>query len=796
MEDRKNNRSSGGLIDTKDIEQVFITLRKNILIVLSIPALFYLLGYIYTYRLPDEYGAKVQLLLKSNETYDYQDPIYKGLGAYGMYMDVSNQTRILQSKDLIGEVIDKMNIYVSYFVVGRIKKKEVFGTLPFKVEYELINKGLFELPIQVRINNDKEYSLIYEYNGIEKREVAEFDQMFITPDFKIKLTRSYPYNDTNLPVVTGTDYEIVFHSRDHLIRYFQQSMTITNLEYTSILEIMVQDNIGDRAKVFLDTLSSVFMDYSKRTQLEVNQNTLDNIEKQIDEVQKIILEIESALIAYKNDNDILNLSREEDDYFDKYVEFNKEKREIAVRLSSLQGLESYILTSVDEHLLPPSFYVLESDPQLTAKVNQMYTTQIELSEKVYSYSDDHPRMIQDQEKLNVMKKDLLIYLHNVREGLLMKDKEIDRLLGQYKGEIMEIPRSKQGIDNIQRELEVNNKMYLFLLEKKTNTLIARAGIIPQVQVIEKPSNLGVIGPDKGKIKRLFLMLGILVGIVVAVIRRMMFERIESVKELTKVTRLTVIGGVPEVSRKEHDILVNKFPKAQVTESFRTIRSSLAYLVESSKTKKILISSFLPSEGKTFCSANLAVILANSEKKVLILDFDLHKPKIHKVFEIPNTKGISSILTAQCEIHDALHQNIYKNLDIISAGPVPPNPSDLILRQKVNDILDWSEKNYDYVLIDTPPFGLLNDAISMIPHCQVFLVVFNTRFARKRGIHLVEEMLLKHQEISKAVILNGIRESRLKYYYSKYSYKYGYNYGYSSNYGSGYSSAYTEDNSTE
>lgn len=788
MEINKNR----SLLELKDLDFLWKLIGRNIWIILLVPFLSYLLGVIYTYRKTDIYGAKVQLLLKNDQTYDYQDPIYKGLGAYGLYTDVSNQMRILQSKDIIGEVVDRMKIDVSYYVVGRLKRKEVYGTLPFTANVEIINSNMYERPVQIKVLDTDSYAVSYELPEGTKKMECYFDRELIMEDMKLLLTRNYAFNESNITSVLEPDYEMVFHTKDNLIQQFQNNMTVTNIEFTSILEVQAQDNIGVRAKIFLDTLSEVFTDFSKQTQLEVNQNTLDNIDKQILEVQKIITSIENELLRYKSEKDILDLSREEETYFSDYVEFLRQQREVEMGLSSLDFLEDYILTTTEEHLQPPSFYILDGESILKEKVQDMYENQLGLIEIIHNYSESHPTVIKKQEELGIMKRDLLIYISNLRKALQLKEIGIEDKLKKYKGEIQLLPRAVQGVENIKRELDVNNKMYLFLLEKKTNTLIARAGIIPQVQVIEKPSSLGIIAPDKERIKRLFLLTGVIIAFLLAFIRKMFFERIRSISELSSLTSIDVIGGIPLLAKMDSEIVVDRAPKAQVTESFRTIRSNLVFYGLESKAKKIGISSFLPSEGKTFCSSNLAVILAKSDKKVLLMDFDLHRPKIHKSFQLDNSKGVSSVLTGQMLAEEVLNKEVFENLDIITSGPIPPNPSELILRKELEQVFQWASDKYDYILMDTPPFGLLNDAISLLSKVDLFIVVLNTKFANRRGISVVQKILDKHSQVSKAFLINGLRESRIRYYYTKYSYKYGYSYGYG--YGSqyGYGSGYLDE----
>ena len=796
MKEQRISGPSNTLIEMKDLKFLWKMVYKNLFVILLSPVVFYAIGHIYAYRLNDIYGAKAQLLLKSQETYDYQDPIYQGLGAYGAYMDVANQIRILQSRDLIAEVVDKIDANTSYYVTGRLKKKEVFGTLPFNAEVEVFNpNNLYENPLKIEIVDLENYNCYYSTGGEDHSIKGQFGEAVATKDFNLTLNENYLFTDDNLDRITSSNYEVIFHSDAYMISHFQSRMTIENLEYTSILQLNLKDDIGVRAKVFLDTLSAVFIDYSQRSQIEINENTLGNIEKQINEVQKILVNIENELLKYKKDNDIIELTKEEDIYFSKYVEYTEDERELNYKLSSVKLLENYIQTSEDERLLPPSFYIMEGDVYLQLKVQEFYALQLSKSDKIYSVSENHPSMIKLRKDLVEMRKDILTYLKNLKIALSVQIDENKKLIQKYKNNVQGIPRSLQGVENIRRELEVNNKMYLFLLEKKTNTLIAKAGIIPQVQIVEKSQSLGVIGPEKAKIKNLFLLAGIVFGFLIALTRKIFFEKIENAEELSDVTSLAVVAGIPFLKNIADPLVVNSSPKSHVTECFRTFRSNISFMGKnqgSDKATTILISSYFPGEGKTFCSSNLACILARSEKKVLLIDFDLHKPKIHKSFGLENLKGISNVLVGKMNIEDVKHVNVIEDLDIVTCGTIPPNPSELVLKAKVKELIEKAQNDYDYVILDTPPFGLLNDSIELGKHADIMIGVLNTKYAKRRGVKVIEEILSKNEDLSVGLVINGITESKIRYYYSKYSYKYSYASGYGYGYGYGYGSDYGTD----
>ena len=789
-----NQGPSNKLIEAKDLLFIWKLILKNLGFIILIPILSYAIGYIYTYRLTNIYGAKAELLLKSNETYDYQDPIYKGLGAYGVYMDVQNQIRILNSRDLVGEVIDKINIGTSYYVVGRIKKVEVFETLPFKSTVTVINPQAYELPIQVKIVDKDQYELKYELNGKEYKYEYPFNEEVKNSDFLLQLDKRYQLNEQNIVELKQSGYEIVFHSRNYLISKYQRNLSVENIEHTSVLQLTVTDELKNRGIVYLDSITNTYVDYSKRIQLEVNENTLTNIQKQIDTVSILIEEKERDLLSFRDDNAILNIEKEGDDYFKEYLSYSKEKRVLEQKKNSIISLKNYLSTSDDMRLLPPSFYIENDDIYLRKAISEIREKQVAYEISKTEKFTENPSMVNAVKEIAMLKNDILNYLANLSKAIKIEIAVVDSFISEYKTNIKLLPKSAQGIKNITRELEVNNKMYVFLLEKKTNTLIARAGIIPQVRIIEKTVSTGIAYPDKTKMIRLFVLAGFILAFFIAIIRKLFFEKIENVQELAQYSEIPVTGGLPLIKGNENLLVINSQPKSHFTESFRTIRTNLTFMNrgEKGKATKVLLSSFFPGEGKTFCSSNLSVLLANGNKKVLIIDFDLHRPRVHKMFEMKNEIGVSNYLIGKKGFDDIMHKNVYENIDVITAGPIAPNPSELVLRDQVKELIDEASLKYDYLIIDTPPFGLLNDTLELLKYVDNFLIIMNARHTRKKGVEHINEILKKYDDVSKGAVLNGIKETRFQYYYSKYTYKYnyGYNYGYGYGYGSTYGEGYS------
>ncbi|MCE3280288.1 MAG: ptk, partial [Bacteroidetes bacterium] len=238
------------------------------------------------------------------------------------------------------------------------------------------------------------------------------------------------------------------------------------------------------------------------------------------------------------------------------------------------------------------------------------------------------------------------------------------------------------------------------------------------------------------------------------------------------------------SENQNYFIVDKDSKAPITESFRAIRTNLEYFASERKSKVVLLTSYHPGEGKTFCSVNLSTILAKAGKKVLLLELDLHKPKVQKAFNMESLVGASNVLIGKSDVASTIQKTEIENLYVLLSGPTPPNASELILSKYLIDIFDYGRENFDYVIVDTPPVGLITDALVMMKNVDVSLFVLNTKFAKKQIVNIVEDIVVTNKLQNFALILNGVKRKKSGYYYN-----YGYGYGYGSGYGYGYGSSY-------
>jgi capsular exopolysaccharide synthesis family protein len=774
----------GSIISEKDIQAIVRIVKQNWYIPLIAITLSYIAGYFYTYKLTNIYQASTQLLVNVKDFYDKsiisEDNMYSS--AYTTYIDNSNQIRVIKSYDIMEETIEKLKdvLQVSYFIVGKVRTTEQFKGMPFDIKVNAINPAFYEIPIKFKIKNYTSYQISVEINGQQITKEGFFDKELIDTDLNILVKRASNLTMQTAISLSNINYEIVIHSKDFLINKYMSTMNVENPDYTNILKVSIEDVIPERAIIVLDTLTSVYMKSTLKSRLELNEKTLQYIDKQLSEISAALKGIEDSMEYYKNTHNILDLDWEQSTYLTKLTDFENQRNQLKMQIEALNDLEKYIIEDKDPQFLPPNVFILEKQGFLPSAVTELYQLQIKLNDQYGSNTDNNPNIANLKQNIRRLKQDLLIYITNSRKATYKLLENLETEIASYVSKFKYIPPKQRDLLNIQRRLEVNQKLYSFLLEKRANTRIAKASISPTTKVVEKPRNMGVVKPDKNKIRNTFISVGLGLSLLFILIRVLFFVKISDEEQLKELTNLPIIGIMPyQKNINENAVVAIEEPYAPVSDAIRSLITNIKYATKDKPIKKILFTSFLPGEGKTFLSINLAAMYAKSGKKVALLEMDLHKPRIFSALKLNPDKGIAAFLSNQADLNEIIYKTFIDNLDVYLAGKeTPPNPSDLLLSSKLNELLNYLEKNYDLIVIDTPPAGLLVDSIYLMQYADLNIFAVNGRIATRRTIKFINQLSNENKIPNLYLLLNGISLKKSGYYaYNKYGYKYGYGYGY-------------------
>lgn len=776
------------IISRKDIVKFLAIIISNWYWLLILPALAFAISYIYTHRIQEIYAAKCQILLKSQETYDYQRQIYRGLGytsAYASYEETASQMRVLKSSGLIEEVLEQLPLNVSYYIVGRLKITEIYEHMPFRVDFDDRSQAYSGMPFTLSIIDTSSFRLQYKSGGVNKDKVFKFGELILNDGLYLRIYKESNLNAASVGSLKLINYMFKVFKKGALIGKYKSAISVTNIDYTSIVEVTVQDQIPERAAKILETLSGIYVENTLDNQNEINANTLNYIDRQLEEVIDIINQIEIELESYKEVKNVLNLDKEENSDFGRLVEMEEDLRMVELDISATEDLITYLLKPEGaDALLPPSLFVSSTDLQLQQRINELYAMRSEYNGMLESGTAENPSIKGMVERIDNLKQDIVKYLEMQQAARENRIKEINNEIAQLENKIKNIPKTQRQILNIQRRLQVNEELYKFLLSRRAETVIAKAGLIPETKVIESARATGIVYPDKLQMNLYALIMGFGLAIAIILIREVFFQKIKSVGQLQTVTNLPVLGGIPKRKEAMSTYRIQSgAEKSEMTQAFRMLRTNLQYFAPGNECSKVLVTSLMPGEGKTFTTINLASILAIAGKRVLVIDFDLHKPRLYKAMELPNDKGVSTFLIGKESMEAVIQKTDVDTLDVICSGPVPPNASELILNEKLPDMFAWAEQQkYDYVFLDTPPVSLITDALVLMNHSNINAFVLNSRTTSKTSVDYIEKMIDTNDLKYCTLVLNEEKISRLNYYYSRYGYG-GYGYGSYSAYGS-------------
>ena len=624
MGDSLQNIKEEKLISIEDLKWIGGAIAKGWYLFILMPIIVGAIGFFYSYRITPEYSAKIQILLKSNDVYDYQSSIQKSVGYAQSYTDIRTQQRILSSYDLIERTLAKLDFDVSYYIVGRVNTKEFFENMPFLVDIEVINDEIYEIPIEIKIIDEETFALEFMLKKSKVIRQHKFNETAITNDYIIKVESSDQINKASIDNLTLINYRIKVHAASYWVSRIMSGMKINNLEYTSILDIALTDEVPQRAKMFLDTLAMEYIDYTLKSEFTVNQNTLEYINKQLNEVVDVLDSIELEVDSVREDKGILDLTKESSAYFSEMVTAESTLKGLQLDVQSMDNLKNYIINTKEDNLLPPSFYVLKNDVYLAKALSEFYEGQLTKINLKYDVKEGHMGLDKLNEKMNLQRKDILIYIENTSIAIQEKIKEVKIQLDYYEGLVKKIPKSQSDMLSITRRMQVNEKLYMYLLEKRANTYIAKSGIVPQTKVIEKARVSGLVSKNKDSVLMMFVMIGFVLAGGVALLKYLLYHTFENSKELAANTTIPLLGSLPFVKENEIQLGVLQSSKSNIIEALRGVRTSLSYMNAELESRVLLVTSIHPGEGKTFTSKNLASIYARSGKKVVLIDFDLHK----------------------------------------------------------------------------------------------------------------------------------------------------------------------------
>jgi capsular exopolysaccharide synthesis family protein len=557
----------------------------------------------------------------------------------------------------------------------------------------------------------------------------------------------------------------------------------------SILKLGMQGNNKNRLVDLLNTTVGVLIKRQLDSKNKFADNTIEFIDEKLKEMEGDLKDSGNELKEFGRNNNIIDIEEGGISYKEQLQDYDEEKYKVERKISYLKTLSDYLKNSVDYSKLPAPTVAGIEEININSNVSKLILLSIQRSELAYSVKGGvyYERIDNEMSSVKKVLIENISSYRNVLQSDLINSKQ---KIAKIENEISKLPQNKQEWLNISRKYNLSDNIYNTFLQKRSEASIVKAANLSDIVFIDPAKDVGggLMGPKTSVNYVLAFFMGLIIPLILVFFIFFISNSVQNIEDISAQTQLPLIGIVG-VKYSESNLSVFERPKSALSESFRAIRSSLQFLFKKQKVggaKTVMLTSSVSGEGKTFCSLNIATVFALSEKKTIIIGLDLRKPKIFDDFNIQNDLGAVNYLIGDNTLEEVIQKSQIPFLDVITSGPIPPNPSELILGDSMKEMIDELKKSYDYIVLDTPPVGLVSDALELSQFCDVTLYVVRQNFTKKEMLVLLNNRTKRGELNNVSIIFNGYENK------AKYGVGYGYGYGYGYSYGYGYGSGYYED----
>ncbi len=714
---------------------------------------------------------------------------FPGAEMFNSQQNLKNEMGILKSYSLNKRVIDSLqNFRIEYFGIGRrnIVQSRLYTQCPFIVMADSCNYMPLNTEVIVKILSAKKCFL--EINGDNtKTDTLQFGCRYKKYGFDFVIKLRDPGMFVFNPDISNK-YFFYFTESGSLANDYRNSLNVNPIDKdATLVTLSVSGPVKEQEADYLNKLMDIYISQGLEAKNVTEDSTLVFIERQIDTISCSLRKAEDSLQQFQLRNKMVDISKEGSAIQTKLEGFEEEKRAIELKQVYYKYLKDYINSKNESgDIISPSIMGIEN-PELGKLVEDLAELQKDKLKLAMNLSENQPPLAMFDENISTTKKYLAENIRSSLENLGTALSSVNLSIDSVNLYINKLPATERELITIQRDYEVNNTVYTFLLEKKAETGIARASNISDNKIIDRAdiANAVQIMPRTSRNNLKALLFGILVpGILISLLYYFNNKIIDN-DDILKRTRAPVIGYISHSESIKEIAVVDK-PGSSLAESFRAVRTSLRYLVKDNQHPVISITSTITSEGKTFISVNLAAIIAMLGKKVLLIGLDLRKPRIHRILDIDNSNGLSIYLSNNSEYEDVIKKTQVENLFYATSGPVPPNPAELINSERMKVFIEKAKQEYDYIIIDTPPIAVVADTMLLSDFTDINLFIVRQRFSSKNTIELIEELYQGGKLKNMGIIVNDISLTGYYGYGLMYGYYKGYGYSYGRNYYGEYS----------
>lgn len=746
-------------------------------------------GAIYLRYKTPTFQAQAKMLIKDDESNNRATGksallTASNLGIMTNSAGIDNEMEILTSLSIAQQAVRDLKLYTTYKAKGKIKDQLMYKTEPVFVDLDPGHLEKLIYPIQLVITRDgNEYKVKGQYtaSAFEETEktVYEIEKTLNGLPARISTrvgTITLNANSQVAPMADGATIKVTIVAPKYMAMKYVKALSVSpTSKTTTIAQMVLTDEIPQRAVDYLRQLTVCYNRQANEDKNEIAVRTEEFINGRLEKINAELGSTEGSLEAYKKRNNMVELKMNAAQAVQNQDIFSQKLAEANTQVALLQSISQYMNDPANQYQTLPSNVGLtdQSATQLINKYNDIVLTRNRL---LRSASESSPTVTPLTAQLDDLSASIRRAIAQAQKNMATQRQSVAEQYSKYVGQTSATPEQERILTQIGRQQDVKSGLYLMLLQKREENSISLAATADKGKLIDDPQYAGKVSPRGSIIMLLALVLGFLIpGGILYIINFLKF-RIEGHDDVEKLTKLPILADIAvagEGTKTKGDIVVHENKNNQMEEVFRSLRTNLQFIM-SKDQKVILFTSSLSGEGKTFTAANLAVSFALLDKKVVLVGLDIRKPRLAELFEIKDHHhGITNLLsmanpTAEDVEKQILNSNVNDNLDILMAGPIPPNPTELIARPTLEMVIDTLKEKYDYVLIDSAPVGLVTDTLQIGRVADATIIMCRADYTPKDSFNYINDLARDNKLPHMTIAINGIDMSK-----KKYGYYYGY-----------------------
>ncbi|MGV3767649.1 MAG: GumC family protein [Chitinophagaceae bacterium] len=678
--------------------------------------------------------------------------------------NVDNEAEILKSRTLMAQVVENLDLSVSYHIEGSLKNTELYAEKPVDLSFFPNTEDSATYPLELVWQQDTKHPNAFTLSYNERSFNGQLNDTLRLPEGKVLLTATK--NMSAWKAATPLKITVV-HPDAATQKYLSSLKVEIPNKQVSVIYLTLSEVIQAKGEAILNALVNSYMQANVTDKNRIADSTMQFIDERLALVFGELSDIEKSIEQFKTKNQLVDISTQSGILLNNSSEYARQQTTNEVQLSIVKSLEEFLKANINDERIVPSSLVMQ-EAGFIALVQRYNDALLQREKMLMSMTKEHPGIVTINQQLVNLRQELLSSINSVKRGIQVSVHELAARNSGFTSEIRKLPSRERNFLDYSRQQAIKQELYLFLLKKREETAISKSATIASARIIDRAkSDPGPYKPQRAMVLVIGLLAGLFIPFGISFGKDFLNTKVTAIPDITKATNCPILS---EIGHNTENTTVALQHRHLVSEQFRSLRTNLQYLLPGKEEKTILVTSSMSGEGKSFLSINLSATLALAGKKVILLEFDLRKPKVTQNLQLQQSGFTNYILDKENNWEKWIQPSgVCDSFHVLSSGPLPPNPTELLMLPKMNELIAGLKAQYDYIIIDTPPAGMVTDAEIMATYADITLYLVRHHFTFKQQIRLIEKLAHKKTLPRINIVVNDVDLKKGNYGYNTYGY---------------------------